>query len=351
MERIMLKKIVLVTLLVGLIGVLVAGGIIRTLDKTGNVAEALGQGFGRGRGERNENLAPTPGQGLGEVNQAEGQGSYGRGRGAGQGNGNAQGSQNEERQYRNNEALPQDWSVVEGTVLQTPEAGGDLVLETDSGEQVKVGTGPGYMAAQGFALQVGERVQIQGYWEDDELKAAQVTRLQDGQSITLRDDSGRPVWAGSGKRAAELQASGPGAGQGQAGGDQGGRGQGSSGVAGYEAAPGDGTGAGQAEVDAWVTLHGTVSTVDSSAMVVQTSGGQEIVVENRAWWFAQEQGFSAQVSDRVTLVGFYEDKDLSTGSGQSFEVGRIENASGAQTVVIREESGRPLWAGRGRRGG
>ena len=59
----------------------------------------------------------------------------------------------------------------------------------------------------------------------------------------------------------------------------------------------------------------------------------------------------AQVGDQVTLRGFNEDEDLSTGSDQHFEVGRIDNASNDQGVLIREENGRPLWAGRGRRGG
>jgi hypothetical protein len=349
----MMKKIVLATFLVGLIGILVAGGIVRTMDKTENVAEAQGQGYGRGRSEQGELLAAPPGQGS-AGNQAEGQSGYGRGRGHGQGSGSAQGSDSEERQYRNNEALAQDWSVVEGIVLQTPEAGRDLVVETDNSEQVKVGTGPGYMAAQGFALQVGERVRIQGYWENDELKAAQVTRIQDGQSITLRDESGRPAWAGSGKQATERQAPATGAGAGQAGSGEGGRGQGGRGRGGYgaegnESAPSGRTGIGQAQVDRWVTLQGTVSAVDGNALVV-ASDGQEFIVENRAWWFAQDQGFSAQVGHQVTIVGFYEEVP-STGSGQHFEVGRLENASNGQTVLIRDENGRPEWAGRGRRGG
>jgi len=47
----MLKKIVLGTLLVGLIGILVVGAVIRTMDKTALVAEAHGPGYGRGNGE------------------------------------------------------------------------------------------------------------------------------------------------------------------------------------------------------------------------------------------------------------------------------------------------------------
>jgi hypothetical protein len=108
-------------------------------------------------------------------------------------------------------------------------------------------------------------------------------------------------------------------------------------------APGDGTGTGQAVVDEWLTLQGTVVSVDADTLVVQTADGEQVTMENRPWWFAQEQGFTAQVGDQVTLVGFYEDGD--------FEVGQIDNLSSGQAVTIRDENGRPMWAGRGRRGG
>jgi hypothetical protein len=111
---------------------------------------------------------------------------------------------------------------------------------------------------------------------------------------------------------------------------------------GSEEAAGDGIGIGQAQVDQWLTVQGAVTWVDSNGLTLQSSGGGEVAVENRPWWFAQEQGFSAQVGDQVAFVGFYENDD--------FEVGQITNMTSGQTVPIREDSGRPLWAGRGRRG-
>jgi len=101
-------------------------------------------------------------------------------------------------------------------------------------------------------------------------------------------------------------------------------------------------GEGQAVVDEWLTLTGAVTAADADLLVVDTAGG-EAIVENRGWWYAQEQGFVAQVGDQVTLTGFYE--------GDAFEVGRIDNLTTGQTVTLRDENGRPLWAGRGRRGG
>jgi hypothetical protein len=102
-------------------------------------------------------------------------------------------------------------------------------------------------------------------------------------------------------------------------------------------------GTGQAEVDEWLTLQGTVVSTAADALVVQATDGRQVIVENRPWWFAQEQGFAPQEGDQVSLTGFYE--------GENLEVGQIFDSSNGQTVQIRDESGRPLWAGRGRHGG
>lgn len=203
MKKKMLKKILLGTLLVGLIGILVAGAVIRTMDKTALVAEAQGPGYGRGQDEAGR--------------YAEGESGQGRG----QGNGRV---------------------------------------------------------------------------------------------------------------------------------DSSGRGRGGYGGQGREDAPAINS-TGQANVEEWLTLQGTVVSVDVDTLIVQTASGEQVTMENRPWWFAQEQGFSARVGDQVTLVGFYEGDDPSTGSGQRFEVGRIDDATNGQTVLVRDENGRPLWAGRGRQGG
>jgi hypothetical protein len=308
----MTKKIVLSILLIGLIGTLVAGGVIRSLDKTEQVAAAQGLGRGNGNGESSESA----------LGNGQGRGGNGQGGGYGQ-------SGTVERQYANYEAPSGDWVTYEGTVVESPETGGELVVMTDGGQEVMVGTGPGYMEAQGFALTAGERVQVQGYWEDDELKAAQVTRLRDGETVALRDDLGRPAWSGAGRRAAEQQSSTAEGGQGQAGLVLGSDGAGAAGI-------------GQADVDEWLTLTGTVVSVDSYALTVETTDGREIAMLGRPWLFARESGAALQVGDQVQLLGFDE-------AGE-FEVGQIANLTTGQSVLIRDENGRPLWAGGGRRG-
>lgn len=138
---------------------------------------------------------------------------------------------------------------------------------------------------------------------------------------------------------------GIGTGNGNEGINGGGKGNGSTNDA-YEQS-GDGVPFGDGEpdalVDEWVTVQGTVTAVDANLLEVTTSDGKVVVVENRAWWFAQEQGFTLAVGDTVSLTGFYEDVD--------FEAGSITSLATNQTVSLRDADGRPLWAGRGNGGG
>ena len=327
----MLKKIVLGTLLVGLIGVLVAGAIIRTVDKTENVAEARGLGHGNSVSEVGEGLAEGLGQGQGQAGQGQGQGQ-GQGRSA-LGTGNGQSASSADRLYPSYDEVAEEMELYEGNVLLSPETDGDLVIMTDEGQEITVGTGPGYMEEQGFALQAGERVRVLGYWEDNELKAAQLTRLQDGQTITLRDQLGRPAWSGAGNRDNAVE---------DASGTWAGRGSGGYNGDGRTDALGDGAGTGLAEVDEWLEVSGTVATIDAGLLAVQLDNGEMVEIDGRPWTFAQEMGFTAKVGDQLTLVGFDEDGE--------FEVGQFDNLSTGLSIAIRDVNGRPLWAGGGRSG-
>ncbi len=104
-----------------------------------------------------------------------------------------------------------------------------------------------------------------------------------------------------------------------------------------------GDGIPDAVVEEWVTIEGTVTALNADMLQITTSDGQVILVENRAWWFAQEQGVVVQVGDSVSLLGFYEDTD--------FEVGTLTNLNSGQLVSLRNDSGQPLWSGKGNAGG
>lgn len=102
-------------------------------------------------------------------------------------------------------------------------------------------------------------------------------------------------------------------------------------------------GAGQAQAEGVMTLQGVVVSVNQDALMVRTDDGQAVTVEGRPWLYAQEARFTAQVGDQVSLTGF--------DDGDQFEVMQIQDKTNGQSVVLRDETGRPGWAGRGRRSG
>ena len=102
-------------------------------------------------------------------------------------------------------------------------------------------------------------------------------------------------------------------------------------------------GSGRAAVDAWLEFAGTAVAVDNEALEVELESGEELSVTGRPWRFALENGFAAAPGDALVLTGFYD--------GDLFEVGAIANQSTGQEIQIRDENGRPLWAGGGQRNG
>jgi hypothetical protein len=82
-------------------------------------------------------------------------------------------------------------------IVQSVEAS-LMVLETEDGKLVEASLGQsGYWEAQGISLAAGDGVVVNGYYEQDgKLAASSVTVLATGQTIALRDGSGRPMWAG-----------------------------------------------------------------------------------------------------------------------------------------------------------
>jgi hypothetical protein len=224
----MLKKILVGGFLLIMVGAVVAGAIALftpsedaharqgrgqgAIANQGTSAQLAGNGQGRGQGGRTATANRSASAQVAPGGQGRAQGE-GRGLGAGggaqakaddvapasgEGRGRGQGNPQRARTESQAEALDtQTWQTIEGTVLQTEE----LVIETADGQTVQVGLGPShYRESQGFVLQTGEQVRVSGHLEDGEFKAGQIENLDTGQSIVLRDASGRPMWAGQGRR-------------------------------------------------------------------------------------------------------------------------------------------------------
>jgi len=131
-------------------------------------------------------------------------------------------------------------------------------------------------------------------------------------------------------------------GAGQAGNDAFTYGQGQDrGDAGAYDGSGQNSGAGQGRNETarnveWETLTGEVVIVDGE-ITIQTAEGQVLVGMGQS---AYREGFALEVGDEITVIGFHEDGE--------FKAGTVENLTTGETIVLRDETGRPMWSGQGR---
>ena len=95
----------------------------------------------------------------------------------------------------------------------------------------------------------------------------------------------------------------------------------------------------QATAGEWAEYVGSVSTSDSSMITVETTDGNEIIIEGRALSFLEEVGFATDSGNTVLITGFYEDGE--------FKVATIEDQTTGESIVVRDSTGRPGWAGNG----
>ena len=86
-------------------------------------------------------------------------------------------------------------------------------------------------------------------------------------------------------------------------------------------------------------LEGTVEMITPEAVIIKSSEGNDVIIEGRAWRFAQEMGYSLRIGQSVNITGYEED-----GEFKPVEISVIGSGSAFQ---FRESSGRPMWAGRG----
>ena len=86
----------------------------------------------------------------------------------------------------------------------------------------------------------------------------------------------------------------------------------------------------------WETLTGKVIVVDGE-ITIQTAEGQVLIGMGQS---AYREDFALEVGDEITATGFYEDGE--------FKAGTVENLTTGETIVLRDEAGRPMWSGQGR---
>jgi hypothetical protein len=198
----MLKKIVVGALIVVVIGAIGVGVIDaaqgRTLAAQGKTlaaqdtaqSAALAQGVGGGQGQgyrggQNQALDQAP-------TQPQGQGQGKRG-------GQGQGAGGQGQTTNPNPGTPQanvtTWITVAGTVNSFDGVGVSLTTEAGAPLWVQFGQSR-YVSAQGVTFTAGDHVTVNGFEENGQFQAGTVVNDTTGQTLNLRDTTGRPLWAG-----------------------------------------------------------------------------------------------------------------------------------------------------------
>ncbi len=157
--------------------------------------------------------------------------------------------------------------------------------------------------------------------------------------ILLRSDeasanSGEQHGQGNGRSGAGSAGWENAAGDGYRGGSNG-NGQGKRGANGTAAAP-----LADRPAETWLVLTGTVTAFEDGVLTVETADGVLEAHLGPTWY---SEGMAVAVGDQVAVTGFFDEDG-------EFEVAAVENLSTGEDIALREESGRPLWAGKGRRG-
>jgi hypothetical protein len=129
--------------------------------------------------------------------------------------------------------------------------------------------------------------------------------------------------------------------QGQAGGAQGGNGFGGGEGVGQGRSEVLGEGAADHPVETRLTLSGRVVELSGDELIVQTDEGS-VAMHLGPEWYWESEGIGLQDGDEVEVSGFYE--------SDACEVTRIDNLTTGLAVTLRDDTGRPLWAGQGRGG-
>ncbi len=202
------------------------------------------------------------------------------------------------------------WQAT-GTVTVLDDFG--FTLATAGGEFfVELGP-PDYWQAQDITLAEGDVVDVDGYYNGEQVHARVVTA--NGAELVIRAENGQPMWAGGVSNAGTGNAEG----------------QHSESGAQVQVSPED-----------WLTLSGMLGSVSNSSVTLNVNDGTSLNLQMGQPRFWQSQGITLSVGDPVEVLGFW--------SGGQFMAGEIRKTQTGETIMLRDPNGRQLWAGPGRSG-
>lgn len=211
------------------------------------------------------------------------------------------------------QAAVSEWITLSGVIESVD--GTTITVATATGEEMVIQLGPvQFWRNQDMILEPGLEVEVTAFDEGASLTAASLLLTATGERITVRDSNGRPLWTGN---------AGPGR---DANGE-------TSAVPGLADGPQP-----QAAVTEWVTVRGTVTAVELNALSLETADGEMMAVQLGPEHFWTTLGVALAAGDQVEVIGFYEDES-------SFSAGTVTLLATGEILTLRDDDGRPLWAG------
>lgn len=182
----MFKKILKWTIYAGVVGLLIFGAVIRTEAKSGH-------NTARSEYRAGNTSTASPGQGGWNAAWPQGGGEETALVGRGLAENRSYTDVGEELHVAAEEE--HDWSSLTGFVTGLDAV--SLWIQTDQGEDLEItGRAWRFIVESGLALEVGDLVELEGFSEDGEFELSYLMNLTSGDSLQIREESGRPLWRG-----------------------------------------------------------------------------------------------------------------------------------------------------------
>jgi hypothetical protein len=194
----MWKRIISWSIFAGFVGLMVFGAVNRTsakADKYSNdlirTEERSGQAQG-GNGLGNRKLSENDHQEEGAwVNKGTGQYSA-ENQSRVSGNGKGMGSG---KVFYTEDPETHDQAVITGVVAEVFSDSVEVQVEDFSIYEIE-GRSWRYIIESDFLLEEGNLLEMSGFFEDGEYKIITISNLSSGQTLQVREETGRPYWSG-----------------------------------------------------------------------------------------------------------------------------------------------------------
>ena len=219
----MIKKIFVGVLFIGVVGLLILGAANRTFAKSGKLEPlALSEGSGRSNGtedgyqnyepfNRSENRSEQGGNNTGTSPGKNNQNSLNTtalepnsstvGNGFGQGN---RGETTSGDGLGVGEANVEAWADPITVTVDAVSSEMWVVSNNEGFEREITGRTQSFMVENSFEVEVGDELVLSGFYEGEDFEIGSITNNTTLQTLTIREVTGRPLWAGGGRGSTRL---------------------------------------------------------------------------------------------------------------------------------------------------